>query len=183
MSKSVAPYLIAMGLVGALALATYKTGVATGKASADQEWNDKWMARDYADELAAAKQDSDNQKREGELKDFYESQIKKAKTENEKTRLDYIAARDASKRLQSAIAEITHSLKERAPGKQSATAGKRQAEPDAGALLTIVLAELDAAAGEYAREADEAIKRGIQCEDFYGEVTRGNFEDSNLRGK
>lgn len=163
-------------LIGAITAATYFVGVSNGEKARDAYWISAFATSQEESDSLIDKQNKEIKKQEALWKSYYEEQVRNARTENAllTDRLD--RARAASDELQLTISEITAQLQSRAGSDLPPTAGKRKANPDPGVLLAVVLGELDAAAGEFAQEADDARKRGARCEAFYTKVTGGESD-------
>ena len=137
-----------------------------GYSIADRSWQAKWQARDQDD--LQAKLEFTEQQRRTELQrqgaiDAIQEQAQKD--------IAAIAAAE-SKRLQDGIADAIARLQADSGNAGATISSKTRASTSS--LLAVLFREIDAAAGEYAAEADRARKAGLRCEAAYDAVRNSN---------
>ncbi|EPM8368394.1 TPA: DUF2514 family protein [Enterobacter hormaechei] len=143
-----------------------------GYSIADRSWQAKWHARDQGD-LQAKLEFTEQQRRielqrQGAIDAIQEQAQKDIATAQ---RNAAIAAAE-SKRLQDGIADAIARLQADS-GNAGATISSK-ARASTSSLLAVLFREIDAAAGEYAAEADRARKAGLRCEAAYDAVRNSN---------
>lgn len=131
-------------------------------------WQERWDKRNLAD--VKAKADFDNLKREYERKRQDEvNQIQKdAQSEIARLAALRAAADRNSKRLQQSITDTIARLQ---AGQAATSADGSAAGGSTARMLAELYAEIDAAAGRYAAEADRARAAGLTCERIYDAVS------------
>lgn len=129
-------------------------------------WQSRWDQRDKKD-LLAAQQFTDEQRRI-ELKrqaqnDQIQEETKKQIADVESKRAAAVAASD---RLRDGIQHAITELQQQR-GVNTGTANRGTAGRPTSVLLSDLFGEIDAAAGNYAAEADRRRVRGLACEKAY----------------
>ncbi|GJL38700.1 hypothetical protein TUM17576_55200 [Enterobacter hormaechei] len=139
---------------------------------AENKWQAKWQARDLAD--LQAKQVFTEQQRRIELQRQGAIDDIQAQAENDiaKAQRNAAIADAESKRLQDGIADAIARLQADIGNPGASISSKTRASTSS--LLAVLFREIDAAAGDYAAEADRARKAGLRCEAAYDAVRSSN---------
>lgn len=143
-----------------------------GYSIADRSWEARWQARDLAD--LQAKQVFTEQQRRIELQRQGVIDDIQAQAENDiaKAQRNAAIADAESKRLQDGIADAIARLQADIGNPGASISSKTRASTSS--LLAVLFREIDAAAGDYAAEADRARKAGLRCEAAYDAVRSSN---------
>ena len=136
-----------------------------GSSSANRSWQLKWSERDAADLQSQQQFTADQRRIELKRQADLDAIQKKADAEMATAQRNAANARAQSQRLQLGIDNALAQL--RAGGADTTSLADRQAKDKTGLLLAELYREIDAAAGDYAAEADDAFIRGKQCEASY----------------
>lgn len=144
----------------------------SGYSIADRSWEARWQARDLAD--LQAKQVFTEQQRRIELQRQGVIDDIQAQAENDiaKAQRNAAIADAESKRLQDGIADAIARLQADIGNPGASISSKTRASTSS--LLAVLFREIDAAAGDYAAEADRARKAGLRCEAAYDAVRSSN---------
>ena len=135
-----------------------------GYSIADRSWQAKWQARDQ-DDLQAKLEFTEQQRRiELQRQGAIDAIQEQAQNDIATAQRNAAIAAAESKRLQDGIADAIARLQADS-GNTGATISS---------LLAVLFREIDAAAGEYAAEADRARKAGLRCEAAYDAVRNSN---------
>lgn len=163
MSKNI-QFLVIFAGVCAIAF----TGYGLGMKIANDNWQDKWTARDLADTQAAI-QFADKQRRiEQERQGAIDAIQEQAQQDIATAQRNAAIAAAESKRLQDGIADAITRLQTDSGNPGTTINSKTRAS--ASLLLAELFREIDTAAGHYAAEADRARAAGLTCERAYDAV-------------
>ncbi|RCW95878.1 MULTISPECIES: DUF2514 family protein [Kosakonia] len=154
-----------------ISIALFWAGDHHGAMQANNAWRIKWAQRDRDDANALAQRQAQERAEEHRRQRAADAERKQADEERASAQADADAAKRAGDKLHKSVAELRNSLARSETGKLSALAAERATREKAGILLADLLRESDAAAGEYAKEADRAYTAGRSCERTYDAVT------------
>ncbi|QIG65649.1 hypothetical protein [Salmonella phage PT1] len=134
----------------------------------DAEWQAKWTARDLAD-AQAAKAFTEQQRRiELQRQGAIDAIQEQAQQDIATAQRNASIAAAESKRLQDGIADAITRLQADSGNPGATISSKTRASTNL--LLAELFREIDAAAGNYAAEADRARAAGLTCERAYDAV-------------
>lgn len=136
-----------------------------GASITTNHWQLKWSERDAADRQSQIDFTADQRRIELKRQADLDAIQKKADAEMATAQRNAANARAQSQRLQLGIDNALAQL--RSGGADTASLAERQAKDKTGLLLAELYREIDAAAGDYAAEADDSFIRGKQCEASY----------------
>lgn len=157
-------------VVGALWL-THHLGYSSGYDAADTAWNDKWSKRDKTDAEARLTFTQDQRRIELTRQANIDQIQRDADEETRKANAARAAAQRTADQLQSGIRAAIARLQQRSSS-DTGTASSGKAGANAGDLLADLYREIDAAAGEYAEEADRRGRIAMTCEKAYDAIRK-----------
>lgn len=156
-------------LITAAFLLAYHLAYSSGYKSSDAAWKEKWAQRDKKDAEARISF-TQEQRRIELLRQATIDQIQReADEDNRKANAARAAAQRIADRLQSGIENAIDKLQQRRGG-YTGTASSGTAGTSTADLLAELYREIDAAAGEYAAEADRRGRVAMTCERAYDAI-------------
>ena len=158
----IAPYLVALLLVGSALFGAYQHGLSVK----DAEWQDKWSDRDTRDAAARADNEAVERAKEQARQTAINKVVQDGQQIIDQATADAVAARrdlsvrDEADRVAARIAASQS-------GSHSCTAAASAAATRAVMVFADVFKRADERAGDLAADADQSRGRGVTCERAY----------------
>lgn len=145
-----------------------------GYGIADRSWQEKWDQRDKADAEARLSFTQEQRRIELARQADIDQIQREADEENRKANAARAAAQRVADRLQSGIQTAIAQLQQR-DSRDTGAAGGGAPGRNPGDLLAELYREIDAAAGDYAEEADRRGRVAMTCERAYDAVRKSRL--------
>lgn len=171
------PLVALLFMIAAFWLA-HHLGYSSGHEVADTAWRKEWAQRDKDDADARLIFTQEQRRVELARQASIDQIQREADEENRKANDSRIAAQRAADRLQSGIESAIAKLQQRR-GSDTGTTGSGEAGANTSDLLAELYREIDAAAGEYAAEADRRGRVAMTCERAYDAIRNSRLTPHN----
>jgi len=160
------PYIAALLLVAGALFGVYHHGVTV----TNDEWLAKWSERDARDEAAQASNEAAERIKEQSRQQAINKVVQNGQALIDTAAAAVTAANRESDRLRSAADGLASRIAASQVGGNSCTAAASAAATRAVMVLADVLKRADQRAGDLAAVADQAIARGLTCEQAYNSL-------------
>ncbi|TBM26650.1 DUF2514 family protein [Hafnia paralvei] len=136
----------------------------------DKSWQLRWAKRDKADSDVLAQRQASERAEEQRRQQAANQAVKDADEDNKQLKADAINAKRSADGVREQLSQLRRQFADSETGKLSSAASSSASKSQAIILLTELLSESNAAAREYAKEADRAYSAGRTCEQTYDSV-------------
>jgi len=170
--------LAAVALLSGALWLSHHQGYSSGHDEADTAWKTKWIERDKADAADRLAFTQEQRRLELQRQASIEQIQREADEENRKANTARLAAQRAADRLQVGIINAIAQLQQRG-GSDTGTSGSGTPGRNTADLLANLYREIDAAAGDYAAEADRRGRVAMTCEKAYDAIRNSPLKSSH----
>jgi len=159
----IAPYLAVLLLVGLALFGAYRHG----EILANAQWQERWNARDTADQAAKELNESTERAKEQARQASINKVVENGQVFIDTATAAVAAANRESGRVRDAADDLANRLAASESRGNSCTSAASKAAANAARVLADVLKLADERAGVLAADADQSRARGVTCEAAY----------------
>ncbi|WP_043230732.1 DUF2514 family protein [Pseudomonas sp. CF161] len=145
-----------------------------GRSTMDEEWQNRWAARDAGDKQAWALAEVAEREKEQSRQNAINKVVQDGQQIIDQATADAASARASAGSLQRSVDDLAGRLAAQA-GSHSCTAAASEAASRAVLVLADVFKRADERAGDLAADADQSRSRGVTCQQAYDGVAKGSI--------